>query len=79
MFNVNVPVASWFISPVLSGTASALIYWVVRRFILRANDPLKAGLKALPFFYGATLAVNVLSVMHDGPKCKPCYNEYYYT
>lgn len=31
---------------------------------------MKAGLTALPFFYGATIAVNVLSVVHDGPKCK---------
>lgn len=61
-------VLSWFISPVLSGTASALLFWVVRRFILRAPQPLKAGLRALPFFYGATVAVNVLSVVHDGPK-----------
>ncbi|KAJ0181150.1 hypothetical protein K1T71_003235 [Dendrolimus kikuchii] len=61
-------VLSWFISPVLSGTASALLYWLVRRFILRAPQPIMAGLAALPFFYGATIAVNVLSVVHDGPK-----------
>ncbi|KAM3966473.1 na[+]-dependent inorganic phosphate cotransporter type III [Aphomia sociella] len=61
-------VLSWFISPVLSGTASALLYWLVRRFILRSPEPLTAGLRALPFFYGATVAVNVLSVVHDGPK-----------
>ncbi|XP_059047472.1 sodium-dependent phosphate transporter 1-B-like [Achroia grisella] len=61
-------VLSWFISPVLSGTASAMIYWLVRRFILRSTQPLVSGLRALPFFYGATIAVNVLSVVHDGPK-----------
>ncbi|CAG4925524.1 unnamed protein product [Colias eurytheme] len=61
-------VLSWFISPVLSGTVSALLYWLVRRFILRASQPLTAGLHALPFFYGATVAVNVISVVHDGPK-----------
>ncbi|PZC87041.1 hypothetical protein B5X24_HaOG201277 [Helicoverpa armigera] len=61
-------VLSWFISPALSGTASALLYWFVRRFILRSPQPVKAGLTALPFFYGATVAVNVLSVVHDGPK-----------
>lgn len=61
-------VASWFISPVLSGTVSALLYWLVRRFILRSKKPTTAGLMALPFFYGATVAINVLSVVHDGPK-----------
>ncbi|VVC92511.1 sodium-dependent phosphate transporter 1-B [Leptidea sinapis] len=61
-------VLSWFISPVMSGAVSALLFWVVRKFILRAPQPLSAGLHALPFFYGATVAVNVLSVVHDGPK-----------
>ncbi|XP_013195377.2 sodium-dependent phosphate transporter 1-A [Amyelois transitella] len=61
-------VLSWFISPVMSGAMSAGLYWLVRRFILRAKQPLKAGLRALPFFYGATVAVNVVSVVHDGPK-----------
>lgn len=61
-------VLSWFISPALSGTASAILYWLVRRFILRSTQPVKSGLTALPFFYGATMAVNVLSVVHDGPK-----------
>ncbi|XP_072936112.1 sodium-dependent phosphate transporter 1 [Epargyreus clarus] len=61
-------VLSWFISPALSGTVSALLYWLVRKFILRAPDPLSSGLRALPFFYGATVAVNVISVVHDGPK-----------
>ncbi|CAK1548267.1 unnamed protein product [Leptosia nina] len=61
-------VLSWFISPVLSGAVSAILFWLVRRFILRAAQPLTAGLHALPFFYGATVAVNVLSVVHDGPK-----------
>ncbi|KAJ2946453.1 hypothetical protein O0L34_g12495 [Tuta absoluta] len=61
-------VLSWFISPALSGTMSALLYWLVRRFILQAKEPLTAGLRALPFFYGATVAVNVISVVHDGPK-----------
>ncbi|XP_061713299.1 sodium-dependent phosphate transporter 1 [Cydia pomonella] len=61
-------VLSWFISPALSGAVSAMLFWLVRRFILRAVAPLKAGLQALPYFYGATVAVNVISVVHDGPK-----------
>ncbi|XP_049887277.1 sodium-dependent phosphate transporter 1-B [Pectinophora gossypiella] len=61
-------VLSWFISPAMSGAVSAILYWLVRRFILRAIEPIQSGLRALPFFYGATVAVNVLSVVHDGPK-----------
>ncbi|XP_058821781.1 sodium-dependent phosphate transporter 2 [Topomyia yanbarensis] len=61
-------VGSWFISPVLSGMMSVMLFWFIRRFILNARNPLKAGLLSLPLFYGATLAVNVFSIVHDGPK-----------
>lgn len=61
-------IGSWFISPVLSGLVSVLLFWAIRKFILNAKNPLNAGLLSLPMFYGATLAVNVFSIVHDGPK-----------
>ncbi|XP_067014341.2 sodium-dependent phosphate transporter 1-A isoform X2 [Anabrus simplex] len=60
-------VASWFISPVLSGVMSVVLYMLIRRFILRAEEPLKPGLRSLPFFYGITVLINVFSVVHEGP------------
>lgn len=61
-------VGSWFISPVLSGMMSVTLFWLIRKFILNAKNPLKAGLRSLPLFYGVTLAVNIFSIVHDGPK-----------
>ncbi|KAH8270406.1 hypothetical protein KR018_009699 [Drosophila ironensis] len=61
-------VGSWFISPVLSGCVSILLFLAIRRFILRAQEPLKAGFRSLPIFYGATFFINVISVVLDGPK-----------
>ncbi|XP_058056901.1 sodium-dependent phosphate transporter 2 [Anopheles bellator] len=61
-------IGSWFVSPVLSGLVSVLLFWTIRKFILHAKNPLRAGLLSLPLFYGATLAVNVFSIVHDGPK-----------
>lgn len=61
-------VGSWFISPVLSGLMSVMLFWMIRKFILHSKNPLENGLLALPFFYGVTLAVNVFSIVHDGPK-----------
>ncbi|KAM7354882.1 na[+]-dependent inorganic phosphate cotransporter type III [Cochliomyia hominivorax] len=61
-------VGSWFISPVLSGLVSIMLFLAIRKFILRANDPLKAGFRSLPIFYGVTFFINVISVMLDGPK-----------
>lgn len=63
-------VGSWFISPVLSGMMSVTLFWLIRKFILCAKNPLKAGLRSLPLFYGVTLAVNIFSIVHDGPKCE---------
>lgn len=61
-------VGSWFISPVLSGIVSIMLFLAIRRFILRAQEPLKAGFRSLPIFYGVTFFINVISVVLDGPK-----------
>lgn len=63
-------VASWFISPVLSGIVSTVLLWIIQRFILFAKTPLRAGLISLPIFYGFTVFVNVISIVHDGPARK---------
>lgn len=63
-------IGSWFISPVLSGVMSTFLFWCIRSLILRAKNPLKAGLIALPLIYGLTTCVNVVSIVLDGPKCK---------
>lgn len=61
-------VGSWFISPVMSGIVSISLFILIRKFILRASDPLKAGLASLPVFYGATFFINFISIILDGPK-----------
>lgn len=58
--------ASWFASPVLSGCVSAAIFWLIRKFVLRSAQPFETGLHILPLAYGLTVAVNVMSVAHDG-------------
>ncbi|XP_043285110.1 sodium-dependent phosphate transporter 2 isoform X2 [Venturia canescens] len=60
--------ASWFASPILSGVVSVSIFWIIRKAILHAKKPFERGLHILPIAYGLTIAVNVLSVVHDGPK-----------
>ncbi|XP_065337566.1 sodium-dependent phosphate transporter 1 isoform X2 [Cloeon dipterum] len=61
-------VASWFVSPVLSGTMSLALFVLIRRFIISRPRPLIPGLRALPLIYGITIIVNVFSIFHDGPK-----------
>ncbi|XP_023987132.1 sodium-dependent phosphate transporter 2 isoform X1 [Physeter macrocephalus] len=59
-------VASWFISPLLSGFMSGVLFVLIRMFILKKEDPVPNGLRALPVFYAATIAINVFSIMYTG-------------
>ncbi|XP_038603415.1 sodium-dependent phosphate transporter 2 isoform X2 [Tachyglossus aculeatus] len=59
-------VASWFISPLLSGFMSGVLFVMIRIFILKKEDPVPNGLRALPVFYAATIAINVFSIMYTG-------------
>ncbi|XP_067879233.1 sodium-dependent phosphate transporter 1-like [Heterodontus francisci] len=59
-------VASWFISPLLSGVMSAAVFYFVRFFILHKADPVPNGLRALPVFYACTIAINLFSIIYTG-------------
>ncbi|XP_078106258.1 sodium-dependent phosphate transporter 1-A [Sander vitreus] len=59
-------VASWFLSPVLSGVMSGILFYFVRKFILNKADPVPNGLRALPIFYAITMGVNLFSIMFTG-------------
>ncbi|XDC88413.1 hypothetical protein R6Z07F_019586 [Ovis aries] len=59
-------VASWFISPLLSGFMSGVLFVLIRMFILKKEDPVPNGLRALPVFYAATITINVFSIMYTG-------------
>ncbi|XP_005167207.2 sodium-dependent phosphate transporter 1-A isoform X1 [Danio rerio] len=59
-------VASWFLSPLLSGFMSAVLFYFVRKFILNKDDPVPNGLRALPVFYAVTMGINLFSIMFTG-------------
>ncbi|XP_048876579.1 sodium-dependent phosphate transporter 1-B [Brienomyrus brachyistius] len=56
-------VGSWFLSPVLSGLMSALVFVLIRKLILRKEDPVPSGLRALPIFYAVTIGINLFSIL----------------
>ncbi|XP_038139322.1 sodium-dependent phosphate transporter 1-A [Cyprinodon tularosa] len=59
-------VASWFLSPVLSGIMSGILFYFVRKFILNKSNPVPNGLRALPVFYAITMGINLFSIMFTG-------------
>ncbi|KAG8196086.1 hypothetical protein JTE90_007826 [Oedothorax gibbosus] len=60
-------VSSWFLSPVLSGLISSMLFMVVKRFILTKDNAINRAYLSLPFFWGVTIFVNLFSVVHNGP------------
>ncbi|XGW03472.1 hypothetical protein V3C99_015004 [Haemonchus contortus] len=61
-------IASWFLSPALSGLISGVLYLIVDIAVLRRNHPFECGLRALPAFYFFVISFNVLMVTWDGSK-----------
>ncbi|KAJ3603984.1 hypothetical protein NHX12_028725 [Muraenolepis orangiensis] len=59
-------VASWFLSPLLSGIMSGVLFYFVRRFILNKANPVPNGLRALPVFYAVTIGINLFSILYTG-------------
>uniref|UniRef100_A0A673XJH4 Phosphate transporter n=1 Tax=Salmo trutta TaxID=8032 RepID=A0A673XJH4_SALTR len=59
-------VASWFISPLLSGMMSGFLFFLIRHFILSKDDPVPNGLRALPVFYASTIGINAFSILYTG-------------
>ncbi|KAM9744262.1 sodium-dependent phosphate transporter 2 isoform 1-T3 [Menidia menidia] len=59
-------VSSWFISPLLSGLMSGLLFMLIRHFILNKEDSVPNGLRALPLFYACTIGINTFSIMYTG-------------
>lgn len=59
-------VGSWFISPVLSGLISVLVFLAIKILVLNQEKPLEPGLKLLPLFYAFTAAINLFSVFYKG-------------
>ncbi|ESO09139.1 hypothetical protein HELRODRAFT_190726 [Helobdella robusta] len=61
-------ITSWFISPILAGIVSIMLFWTCKKFILSKHQPLEPGLRFLPIFYAMTIVVNIFSVFYEGPE-----------
>ncbi|XP_062568923.1 sodium-dependent phosphate transporter 1-like [Saccostrea cucullata] len=59
-------VGSWFISPLLSGIISVLVFLAIKFLVLNKEKPLEPGLRVLPLFYALTAAINLFSVFYKG-------------
>lgn len=65
---VQMIVASWFISPLLSGLVSALLFWLTRSTVLRPKNSALRALQFYPLLVGLTVAINVFFIIFKGAK-----------
>ncbi|ORY53584.1 phosphate transporter, partial [Rhizoclosmatium globosum] len=47
-------VASWVVSPAVAGVLAVIIYGLTRQFVLKAKNPLRAGIYAIPVYFTIT-------------------------
>lgn len=59
-------VLSWVTSPLVAGTLAFSMFFLVRLFILRADNSFERGLYFMPLCYWFTLAINVFFVVFKG-------------
>jgi len=60
-------VISWFVSPLVSGIVSALIFVIIRKLILLKPKPLTSGLMLLPAIYATTIFINLGGIIEQAP------------
>ncbi|CAN0448920.1 unnamed protein product [Pylaiella littoralis] len=65
---VSAIVASWALSPVLSGIIAVALFLFVRTFVLRSSESHKRAIFIFPFLVMATIAVNVFFIVYKGAK-----------
>ncbi|KAI8719942.1 Phosphate transporter [Fusarium sp. LHS14.1] len=58
--------ASWGIAPLIGAGFGAIIMLSIRLFVHDRNDPMKAALFALPFYYALTAGILSLFIIMDG-------------
>lgn len=61
-------VASWFISPVLTGGIAAGLYYLIRKFVLLPSNPQRRALFSFPLVVGVAVFFESFFVFYKGAK-----------
>ncbi|KAF2260269.1 phosphate transporter [Lojkania enalia] len=60
--------ASWLIAPFISAGFAAILFGTVKYGVLKRSDPLKWGLRAIPFYLAFTAGVLALFIIDELPE-----------
>ena len=61
-------IVSWLLSPLVSGLFSAVLFWLMRTFILRSEHSYKRIRYAFPFLVACTFIINTFFIVYKGAK-----------
>ena len=61
-------IASWFISPALSGVVAALFFVTLRTLVLRSENSFERTLKAFPIIVFFTVLICTFFIIYKGGK-----------
>jgi phosphate/sulfate permease len=59
-------ICSWFLSPVLAGIISAIIYMITKYAVLRRKDSVKWALRVIPVYFFFTTAIEAFYLIYKG-------------
>lgn len=62
--------ASWVIAPILAAAFAATLFLTVKYLVLERKDPLKWGLRLIPFYLAFTAAVLALFILAELPNAE---------
>lgn len=65
---ISAVVASWFISPILSGILALILFFFVRLLVLRSSDSYSRAFIFFPILVFLTVFINVLFILTKGAK-----------
>lgn len=60
---ISAIIASWFIAPLVAGGFAAIIYLLTKFLVLKAKNPLRRGMMAIPIYFGVTLGILTMMIV----------------
>lgn len=59
-------IASWFLSPLISGIIAGIIYMLIKYCVLKRQNPVKWGLVTVPIFFFLTTWIEAFYIIYKG-------------
>ncbi|KAJ2080289.1 hypothetical protein H4R24_003164 [Coemansia sp. RSA 988] len=59
-------ITSWFVSPVVAGIVTAIIYLPTRFFVLESPNSLNRGIRAIPIYFFCTALIGAFYIIYKG-------------